>query len=129
MHLQNGIILLHFNATHGRALKREILVDNVRVIAKERDVRRLRIKEALLILQQRPGINKQFDAFPHVLRLYGLGSACSQMGRGDELGTIGQLVGDDTTGAATMSQFEKGLGADNVCGSNNSEEKHAKWKK
>ena len=53
MHLQNGSFLQHFNANDGRALKREVLVDNVRVIAKERDVRQLRIKEALLILEQR----------------------------------------------------------------------------
>lgn len=70
MHLQNGSILQHFNHIHNRGLKRQTLVDNVTVLTAERDVRQLRIKEALLILSHGPEINRQFDSFPQVLKLY-----------------------------------------------------------
>ena len=104
MHLQNGSILQHFNMNHGRALKRKTLVDNVSVIAKEKDIRQLRIKEALLILQQRPEINRQFDKFPHVLTLYELGTRTKC---GDEMNTINRLVGDDGTNVLPILQVEE----------------------
>lgn len=81
MHLQNGSILQHFNDIHGCTLKRQTLVENVTVLTKERNVRQLRIKEALLILNFGPEINRQFDRFPQVLKLYDLKSTRVHMDR------------------------------------------------
>ena len=69
-HRQNGSIRDHFEMYHNQKPTREQLTDNTEVIARAKDRHRLAIKEALLILKERPIINKQFDNFGNVLKLY-----------------------------------------------------------
>lgn len=69
-HRQSGSIHNHFKTAHNIKPTREQLTDNTRVIARARDRYRLAIKEALVILEETPIINKQFDNFTNVLKLH-----------------------------------------------------------
>ena len=69
-HRQNGSIRDHFENYHNQKPTREQLVDNTEIIARAKDRLRLAIKEALLILKERPIINKQFDNFSNILKLH-----------------------------------------------------------
>ena len=62
-HKQNGSICNHFKTEHKLKPTREQLTENTKIVAREADRHRLAIKEALLILKEKPIINKQFDNF------------------------------------------------------------------
>ena len=69
-HTQSGSISRHFEQHHNTKLIRDTLVNNTSIIAKADNRYKLAIKEALLILNQEPSINKQFDNFTNILKLY-----------------------------------------------------------
>ena len=56
VHLQEGAVFQHFNSEHG-ALRRQHLLQNVKVLDGDTNQRRLRYKEALHILQMKPSLN------------------------------------------------------------------------
>ena len=50
MHLQQGGLMKHMEASHHlEHLTRKMIVDNIEILAEERDPRRLKILEAILI--------------------------------------------------------------------------------
>ena len=69
-HRQNGSIREHFEKCHNIKPTRDQLINNTEIIARANDRQRLAIKEALLILKEKPIINKQFDNFGNILKLY-----------------------------------------------------------
>ena len=69
-HRQNGSILDHFKIYHNMKPSRDHLMQNTKVIEKASDRQRLAIKEALLILNEKPIIYKQFDNFTNILKLH-----------------------------------------------------------
>ena len=69
-HKQHGSICEHYLRFHGTKPTREQLVENTVAIARAPDKQRLYITEALLILNEKPIINKQQDGFPNILKLY-----------------------------------------------------------
>ena len=69
-HTQQGSIKEHFHKNHNIKLTSDILLKNTQIIAKAQDKQRLTIKEALLISQHAPIINKQFDNFNNTLKLF-----------------------------------------------------------
>ena len=69
MHLQNGSIRNHFQDQHDTTLTREIIVNNTKIIEKAKDRYHLAIKEALLIMNTNPIINRQENNFSNILRL------------------------------------------------------------
>ena len=68
-HSQRGSIKQHFAEDHDCKITKQQLYDNTSIIATASDKQRLIIKESLLILENNPSINKQFDNFNHVLKL------------------------------------------------------------
>ena len=68
-HLQQGSIRNHFIDHHNATLTREIIVNNTKIIEQAKDRYNLAIKEALLIMNTNPVINKQYDNFSNILRL------------------------------------------------------------
>ena len=70
LHLQNGSIKQHFIHHHNKIVTRKELVENTKIIERANNRRKLLIKEALLIQQKEATINKQFDCFPNILKLY-----------------------------------------------------------
>ena len=69
-HGQNGSIWNHFKEIHNNKPTREQLTNNTNIIAKSKDRLRLAIKEALLITDKKPEINKQYNNFTNILRLH-----------------------------------------------------------
>ena len=69
-HRQNGSIHNHFKEFHNMKPTCNHLVENTKTIAKAKDRSRLAIKEALIILQEKPIINKQYDNFSNILKLH-----------------------------------------------------------
>ena len=69
-HRQNGSIYDHLKTYHNIKPTREHLTENTKIIAKANDRNRLAIKEALLMIKEKPIINKQFDNFCNVLKLF-----------------------------------------------------------
>ena len=69
-HGQEGGIFSHFEKCHNSKPTREQLTGNTVVIGRAPDRNRLAIKEALHILNLNPSINKQYDNFANVLKLY-----------------------------------------------------------
>ena len=69
-HRQNGGIYDHFLKYHGDRPTRGQLVENTTVLVKATDKQRLVISEALLISEHKPEINKQYESFPQVLKLF-----------------------------------------------------------
>ena len=74
-HGQNGSILNHFKESHNCKPTRDQITSNTSIVVKENDRYKLAIKEALIILNEKPLINKQFDNFTNVLKLYSLGNS------------------------------------------------------
>lgn len=70
MHNQSGSILNHFQAHHKIRPTRTQLTENTEIIATGKTKHILAIKEALLILQHNPKINKQYEKFNNVLQLH-----------------------------------------------------------
>ena len=77
-HAQNGSILNHFEESHNSKPTRDQLTINTSIVAKENDKYKLAIKEALVILNEKPIINKQFDNFTNILKLYSLGNSANR---------------------------------------------------
>lgn len=69
-HTQSGSIFKHFNQYHNSKPTREFLINNTTIIAKADNRYKLAVKEALLILNIEPSINKQFDNMSNILKLY-----------------------------------------------------------
>ena len=70
MHVQGGSVAAHIADQHGMRATRNILDSNTKIIAVDSDPHRLKIKEALYILQCRPSMNKQDDRFNLTLQLF-----------------------------------------------------------
>ena len=70
MHSQNGGILKHFQQDHHCKPTRQQLTENTTILTHDNNKNKLMIKEALLILQHNPSINRQFDNFTNTLKLY-----------------------------------------------------------
>ena len=68
-HAQSGSIFKHFTNTHSCKPTRDLLVNNVNIIASAETRYKLSIKEALLIREKSPTINKQYDNFVNILKL------------------------------------------------------------
>ena len=84
-HGQNGSILNHFEESHNCKPTRDQLTTNTSIVTKETDRYKLAIKEALVILNQKPLINKQFDNFTNVLKLYNLGNSANRLKNTEKL--------------------------------------------
>ena len=69
-HTYNGSIKLHFLQSHNIVPTKNQILDNTTILTHAEDRYRLSIKEALLILQNSPLINKQFDNFTNILKLH-----------------------------------------------------------
>ena len=69
-HAQDGGICKHFMNCHKAKPTREQLTDNTTIIARAPDRFKLAIKEALYIIKLGPLINKQYDNFSSILKLY-----------------------------------------------------------
>ena len=72
-HGQSGSILKHFEETHQCTPTREQFTKNTTIVTKESNRYKLAIKEALILLNTKPLINKQFNNFSNVLKLYNQG--------------------------------------------------------
>ena len=70
MHLQNGAIVTHSIATHKKKIDRKTIVDCTKIRFRENDKNRLEILEAILILCEKPEINKQDTGKKRVLSLF-----------------------------------------------------------
>ena len=68
-HAQSGSILKHFTSQHNSKPTREILVNNTNIVTFAENRYKLAIKEALLIQEKSPSINKQYDNFVNILKL------------------------------------------------------------
>ena len=69
-HAQAGSIFKHFREHHDFKPTRKLLLNNTSIIATAENRYKLAVKEALLILNVEPLINKQFDNFTNILKLY-----------------------------------------------------------
>ena len=69
-HFYKGSIYDHFLSHHGLRPNKIQLQDNTTILSKATDRYRLSIKEALLISQKQPTINRQFETFTHTLKLF-----------------------------------------------------------
>ena len=78
-HGQDGSILKHFKESHNCKPTRDQFTTNTSIVAKENNHYRLAIKEALVILNTKPVINKQFNNFTNVLKLYSLGNPANRL--------------------------------------------------
>ena len=68
-HFYRGSIKEHCISSHQERPTKQFIQDNTTIISKANDKQRLLIKEALLILEKAPTINRQFDNFKHSLKL------------------------------------------------------------
>ena len=69
-HAQDGGICKHFKNCHEGKPTKAQLTENTTIIARATDRLRLSIKEALYIIKLGPLINKQYDNFTNILKLY-----------------------------------------------------------
>ena len=69
LHLQNGAIKVHSINTHGNKIDRKTIVDNTKVKYREQDQLRLEILEAILILFEKPELNRQDTGIKRKLSL------------------------------------------------------------
>ena len=70
MHLQTGSIKQHQLTNHETTLDRKSLVDNTSILTRASNKQELAIKEAILILNRNPLINRQFNQFDNTLKLH-----------------------------------------------------------
>ena len=68
-HLQKGSIKEHYKHTYQHKITRQEITQNTKIIERDSDRKRLRIKQSLLILQQSPSLNKHHEGFEDVLQL------------------------------------------------------------
>jgi hypothetical protein len=69
-HAQSGGPKEHCAQKHNMSLNRNQLIENTSIIATEQDPTRLKIYEALSILEQNPSLNRQHEIFNTVLKLH-----------------------------------------------------------
>ena len=69
-HLQNGAVKEHMMNKHRTILTRPDIVKNVSCIKRFNNVKKQIIYEALIIMKEKPSINKQNEDFSNVLKLY-----------------------------------------------------------
>ena len=69
-HVQAGSIKRHLEDVHNIKPSKTQLLDNTVILTQCNSRQKLYIKEALLILQNNPIINKQYDNFSNILKLY-----------------------------------------------------------
>ena len=69
-HSYNGSIKSHYQIKHNKKIEKEELYQNTMILHKENDHQRLLIKECLLILKEKPQINKQDQNFINIISLY-----------------------------------------------------------
>ena len=70
MHGQNGSIYNHFINSHNCKPTRDQLTENTIIITRDTDRYKLAIKEALIIINDSPSLNIQFDNFSNILKLH-----------------------------------------------------------
>ena len=70
MHLASGAIKSHFAGCHSRQLTRNDLTENTTIMRRDRDINRLQIAGALLILASTPIINRQDTGSIRILKLF-----------------------------------------------------------
>ena len=68
-HTQNGSIYEHFMNVHNVKPTFKELSENTEILAKAQNRYELSIKEALIILQSLPSLNRQTDNFTNVLKI------------------------------------------------------------
>ena len=69
-HTYRGSIKEHFLHDHNITVTKSHLIENTSILTHAENRFKLSIKEALLILQKSPIINKQYDNFSNILKLY-----------------------------------------------------------
>ena len=69
MHLSSGAPKSHTLDTHNTPLTRDMLVNNTKIIDKQKDFNRLRILEALTIMKHKPILNGQNTGTDKILKL------------------------------------------------------------
>ena len=69
-HIQTGSIKRHFEDNHNTKPTKSQLLDNTKILTHADNRHKLFIKEALLISSHAPKINRQYDNFTNVLKLY-----------------------------------------------------------
>ena len=70
MHLNNGAINDHTLSVHRSSLSRANIVDNTKVLCRQRDTFRLLVHEAILIKFRNPTLNRQDTGNTRILELY-----------------------------------------------------------
>ena len=70
LHLQNGAIKMHSMNIHGSKIDRKTIVENTNVKYREQDQLRLEILEAILILFEKPELNRQDTGIKRKLSLF-----------------------------------------------------------
>ena len=70
MHLNNGAINDHTLSVHRSSLTRLNIVDNTKVLCRQRDTFRLLVHEAILIKFSNPTLNRQDTGSARILKLY-----------------------------------------------------------
>ena len=69
-HIQNGAMKDHMRNIHRNILTRKEVIKNVSYFQKFDNVKKQKIYEALIILKERPNINRQNEDFSNILKLY-----------------------------------------------------------
>ena len=69
-HIQKGSIKQHFQEVHQTIPTINQLLENTTIISQAENRHKLFVKEAILIMQSGPKINKQYNNFTNVLKLY-----------------------------------------------------------
>ena len=69
-HLQNGAMKDHVRNIHRNILKKTKIIKNVFCTKKIDNVKKQKIYETLIILKERPSINRQNEDFFNILKLY-----------------------------------------------------------
>ena len=70
MHLNNGAINDHTLSVPRSGVTRANIVDNTKVLCRQRDTFRLLLHEAILIKLKNPTLNRQDTGFTRILKLY-----------------------------------------------------------
>ena len=68
--MKSGSFRRHFEDTHQTRPTKSEIIDNTSILTTAENRQKLCIKEALLILQHNPKINRQYDNFSNILKLY-----------------------------------------------------------
>ena len=69
-HYYSGAIKLHYQENHGRAISKEEMLINTKVLRRNRNADSLRLIEALLIKDECPLINRKDEGITKTLRIF-----------------------------------------------------------